>query len=324
MSLPLADVSKMYRSVGLAIEDRDYHRFLWRENPNDPVHDYRMTRVTFGITNSVFRLAEDNEAKFPLAAKVVRESFYVDDGLPSVQTKQEAILLQRQLQDLFATGGFKLHKWDSNSTEVLNSIPQEIRSSQNTSKLGNSDNFVKTLGIEYNSNQDYFQFSTAEFSVDQSHLTKRNVLSDSSKIFDPLGLISCVTIVVKIIFQQLWKQSIDWDEPLPPDIQRQFMNWRESLFELSNLRIPRCYTPIHFQIVDQQLIGFSDASEKAYCGTVYLRSTNTIAKIQDLIPPQRWKHVDGLQNPADVGSHGILAKEIKEHHLWWTGPDWLK
>jgi hypothetical protein len=53
------------------------------------------------------------------------------------------------------------------------------------------------------------------------------------------------------------------------------MNWRESLFELSNLRIPRCYTPIHFQIVDQQLICFSDASEKAYCGTVYLRSTNT-------------------------------------------------
>jgi hypothetical protein len=137
------DVSKMYRAVGLAIEDRDYHRFLWRENPNDPVHDYRMTRVTFGIasaaflaTKSVFRLAEDNEAKFPLAAKVVSESFYVDDGLPSVQTKQEAILLQRQLQDLFATGGFKLHKWDSSSTEVLNSIPQEIRSSQTTSKLG--------------------------------------------------------------------------------------------------------------------------------------------------------------------------------------------
>jgi hypothetical protein len=66
---------------------------------------------------------------------------------------------------------------------------------------------------------------------------------------------------VKIIFQQLWKQSIDWDEPLPPDMQRHFM------FELSNLRIPRCYTPKHFQIVDQQLIGFSDASEKAYCGT---------------------------------------------------------
>ena len=43
-----------------------------------------------------------------------------------------------------------------------------------------------------------------------------------------------------------------------------------------------------------------------------------------MIPPQRWKHVDGLQNPADVGYRGILAKEIKEHPVWWTGPDWLK
>ncbi len=404
------DVSKMYRAVGLAAEDRDYHRFLWRENPTDSVLDYRMTRVTFGIasaaflaTNSVSRLAEENQARFPLAAKAVKESFYVDDGLPSVKTKQEAILLQRQLQDLFATGELKLHKWDSNSTEVLNSIPQEIRSTQPTSKLGDSDHFVKTLGMEYNSSQDCFRFSSADLSIDPSHLTKRSVLSDSAKIFDPIGLISCVTIVVKIIFQQLWKRGIDWDEPLPPDIQRHWMNWRECLSELSNLRIPRCYTPIHCQIVEQHLVGFSDASEMAYSGVVYLRSIDTagevhislvmaktrvapikkvslprlelcgalllaqimshlqevlsiptlnsyaftdssivlywiygtsqrfktfeanrISKIQDLMPPERWKHVDGLQNPADVGSRGILANELKQHKLWWSGPDWMK
>ena len=118
-----------------------------------------MTRVTFGIasaaflaTNSVLRVAEENESEFPLAAKAVKESFYVDDGLPSVKTKQEAILLYHQLQELFARGEFKLHKWNSNSPEVLNSIPQEIRSTQATSKFGGSDNFVKTLGMEYNSN----------------------------------------------------------------------------------------------------------------------------------------------------------------------------
>ena len=51
---------------------------------------------------------------------------------------------------------------------------------------------------------------------------------------------------------------------------------------------------------------------------------NRIAMIQDLVPPQRWKHVDALQNPADVGSRGILANEIEEHQLWWSGPDWIK
>ncbi len=50
---------------------------------------------------------------------------------------------------------------------------------------------------------------------------------------------------------------------------------------------------------------------------------NQISKIQDLMPPERWKHVDGLQNPADVGSRGILANELKQHKLWWSGPDWI-
>ena len=285
----------------------------------------------------------------------------------------------------------------------MNSIPQEIRSTQPTSKLGDSDHFVKTLGMEYNSSQDCFRFSSADLSIDPSHLTKRSVLSDSAKIFDPIGLTSCVTIVVQIIFQQLWKRGIDWDEPLPPDIQRHWMNWRECLSELSNLRIPRCYTPIHCQIVDQHFVGFSVASEMAYSGVVYLRSTDTagevyislvmaktrvapikkvslsrlelcgalllpqimshlqevlsiptlnsypftdssivlywiygtsqrfktfeanrISKIQDSMPPERWKHVDGLQNPADVRSRGILANELKQHKLWWSGPDWMK
>lgn len=149
----------MYRAFALAPEDRYFHRFLWREKATDPVVDYRMTRVTFGIasapflaTNSVLHLAEQNESELPLAAKAVKESFCVDDGLPSVETKQEAILLHHQLQDLFNSGGFKLHKWDSNSPEVLILISPEIRSSKNISNLGNSDNFVKTLGMECNSN----------------------------------------------------------------------------------------------------------------------------------------------------------------------------
>jgi len=97
-------------------------------------------------------------------------------------------------------------------------------------------------------------------------------LSYSGKIFDPLGLILCVTIVVKIIFQGLWEKGITWDEPLPPDIQHEWLNWRTQLPEISNIRISRCYSPVNSKIIDRQLIGFCDASEKAYCSVVYLRS----------------------------------------------------
>ena len=75
--------------------------------------------------------------------------------------------------------------------------------------------------MEYSSSQDHFRFSCTNLSVEETNLTKRAVLSDSAKVFDPLGLISCVTMVVNIIFQRLWERGTIWDEPLPPDIQRE-------------------------------------------------------------------------------------------------------
>ena len=49
-----ADVSKMYRAIELTDADKDLHRFVWRSNSSDPLKDYRMTRVTFGVSASSF------------------------------------------------------------------------------------------------------------------------------------------------------------------------------------------------------------------------------------------------------------------------------
>ena len=44
----------MYRAIELPIRDRDLHRFVWRVNPRDALQDFRMTRVTFGVSSSSF------------------------------------------------------------------------------------------------------------------------------------------------------------------------------------------------------------------------------------------------------------------------------
>lgn len=44
------DVSKMYRAIELVESDRDLHRFVWRSSPSECQRDFRMTRVTFGIS----------------------------------------------------------------------------------------------------------------------------------------------------------------------------------------------------------------------------------------------------------------------------------
>ena len=48
-----ADVTKMYRAIELDKQDRDLHRFVWRSSPEKVLKDYRMTRVTFGISASL-------------------------------------------------------------------------------------------------------------------------------------------------------------------------------------------------------------------------------------------------------------------------------
>ena len=49
-----ADVSKMYRAVSLGADDRDLQGFVWRENPKEPLREFRMMRVSFGISASSF------------------------------------------------------------------------------------------------------------------------------------------------------------------------------------------------------------------------------------------------------------------------------
>ena len=97
------DVSQMYRAVQLTESDRDYHRFVWQSHPNEPIREYRMTQVMFGVSASTFAAnmavrqnAIDHASEFPLAVEAVFNSFYVDDGLISAGSKDEVIILQKQ------------------------------------------------------------------------------------------------------------------------------------------------------------------------------------------------------------------------------------
>ena len=93
-----ADISKMYRAVHLEPKDRDLHRFLWCEQPTGPLIDYRMTRVTFGVSSSPYlaikalqQTAHDFGHQYPVARPLVSESFYVDDLLTGADTPEQAL-----------------------------------------------------------------------------------------------------------------------------------------------------------------------------------------------------------------------------------------
>ena len=51
--------------------------------------------------------------------------------------------------------------------------------------------------------------------------------------------------------------------------------------------------------------------------------SNRVSELIDNIPPNCWRHVNGIENPADCASRGLLLFELIDHKLWWNGPEWL-
>lgn len=72
----------------VAEENTDFQRIFWRFNSDGskPIQYFKLLRLTFGTAcapylavKSLQRLAELEEAKYPLAAKITKQDFYIDD-----------------------------------------------------------------------------------------------------------------------------------------------------------------------------------------------------------------------------------------------------
>ena len=200
------DVSRMYRAVLLPEGQRDLHRFVSREDPRRPLIDYRMKRLTFGVSASSFAAnmavrqnALDNMESHPQAAQAVLDAFYVDDGLMGDYSIEKAVSLQRQLQELFELGEFVLRKWKSNEPAVLAHIPSHLRDSENSQEIKSND-FVKVLGVEWNASLDSFRPTISSFKPVKV-LTKRALVSDIARLFDILGWCSPTIIKPKYCYR---------------------------------------------------------------------------------------------------------------------------
>ena len=284
---------------------------------------------------------------------------------------------------------------------MVEHVPQELRCTSSSHSMPDVDEYVKTLGIQWNSIMDCFRLTVTELPP-LERVTKRFLVSDVAKTFDVLGWFSPTIITIKILLQRLWEQKVDWDDTVPSPIQDVWLRWRSELNLLTQKFIPRYYFPKESHIISMELHGFCDASEAAYAGVVYFRSTdsegrlhtslitskskvapikkltiprlelcgaltlarllnhlrllydiplkdvyawtdstvvlnwivgnprrfktfvgNRVSELVDNVPPSCWRHVNGIENPADCASRGLLPSELMDHNLWLNGPKWL-
>jgi hypothetical protein len=50
---------------------------------------------------------------------------------------------------------------------------------------------------------------------------------------------------------------------------------------------------------------------------------NRVSEIQSQTDSDRWYHVKGEENPADIISRGLLPSQLRNSKLWFHGPSWL-
>ena len=277
----ICDIEGMFHQFKVNKEHRDFLRFLWWENGDTrkTPEDYRMTVHLFGATSSpacssygLKKTADDYEKEFgPDVANFIRYDFYVDDGLKSLPTEEQAIQKSKQM---CSRGGLKLHKFISNSKNVIESIPLEDRAKclKDLDLRHNVLLLERALGMQWCVENDMFQFRIV---MQDKPLTRRGILSTISSVFDPLGFIAPVTLTGKQILQDLTRDKLDWDEPLSDTTRTRWEKWRSSLSSLEQLPIERCYKPSDFgELKSVELHHFSDASIKGYGQCSYLRLVN--------------------------------------------------
>ena len=279
-----ADLEKMYRQVRVEDVDTNYQRIVWREDPKQPIREYRMTRVTFGTASAAYvavrtvhQLAMDEAQNFPIASKLALDHLYVDDMMAGADTVEEAIIAKSQLISMFASGGFNLTKWTSNNAELLETIPIEHRELKTPLSI-EVDQSIRALGVEWHPSNDRFKFVLRMKDTTHLKLTKRVLLSEISKLFDPSGWISPVIIVAKIMMQQLWTKKLTWDEELPTEVVKNWKDFREALNRVGEISIPR-WIGTNTKMKDCQMHGFADSSEAAYAAVIYLRVVDMMDNI---------------------------------------------
>ncbi|XP_063959911.1 uncharacterized protein LOC135155123 [Lytechinus pictus] len=285
----MADVKGMFLQFYVNEEDRNLLRFLWYEGGDETKEavEYRMKVHLFGAASSpgcsnfgLRRAATDGEEEFgSSAAEFIRRDFYVDDGLSSRPTAEEAVQLLKNSQAICAKSGLKLHKIVSNSREVLKSFPADERAKSLQDLDLDVDKLVleRVLGVSWNIENDTFNFRVQ---VKANSFSRRGVLSTISSIYDPSGFLGPVVLKGKRILQAMCKMNMDWDESMTDEQRSEWEKWLLDLQHLGDLQLKRCYKPSRFGKVKQvEVHHFSDASQDGYGQCSYLRLINEDDKV---------------------------------------------
>jgi hypothetical protein len=189
---------------------------------------------------------------------------FMDDFVAGVEDDNGAISIYYELSALMKIIKLPMAKWATSCEELKEIWKAERQEIQRT---------TQALGVDWNTESDTFSVHPRDIldKTTRGPATKRQLLQTTARFYDPLGLFSPVSAIAKILFQETWCRSMQWEEILPHDIGARWHAWTTSLPLLAAIDIPRWIGTSNCH--DNQIHVFCDASERAYGAVLYVQSS---------------------------------------------------
>ena len=87
---------------------------------------------------------------------------------------------------------------------------------------------------------------TFDVNLPQKPCTRREILSTTASVYDPLRFAAPVTLEGKLILQSLCRQKADLDQHINEQEIERWSNWFFQLAALNNVQMVRCIEPDSF------------------------------------------------------------------------------
>ena len=169
----------------------------------------------------------------------------------------------------------------------------------------------KVLGSLWNVKTDKFHFRVAidllklkESPGHKQNMTKRMILSQVARIYDPIRFAAAFIIRTKIGMQRLWQRGLDWDDEVPLAVQESWISLFQEIKELDSVSFERCLTVGH-AMEPPMLCVFADASQEALgaCAYARQRKDNNTYAVKFIAAKSRVSPPKQLKQPGATSSH---------------------
>ena len=144
----------MFHQVFVDPKDVDSLRFLWRDNPENPLLDCEMNVHLFGKVDSHcianWALRKSGEDSTEDVNFALNNNFYLGDYLKSMSNERDLISLTCKVVSVLKFHGFKLKKFISNPETVLQSLPQSTLNQRYVNLIFFSPTSERALGLIWN------------------------------------------------------------------------------------------------------------------------------------------------------------------------------